>query len=392
MQSVLGAECTLDPTWWLNRNLTLIFGKQQTFPTLSYNKPRFCPHCLEENNFHLAFWELPLVLACPSHRCVLLTQCTACSRKLNWTDIAPGWRCRCGKSITHMETTLATSGFVAIARLVAQSKDVVLPHYYDTAFDHTKIGNYCLMEAYSALDWATELSEIIKERIIFENYPYQRVFKRSTSNRGWEANLLIASPEIIFHRLVRALRNKFKTSEEMLTYVSAVQGFGQAISFIDHSPNNNFFKEKVIAVLRRFLSTYRLNTEMSGHLFFNPRQSNQYRNQCLKKFGIWWSMLSQQIASLDPAISKASSTHSATHYEDLIIFQCLSVIMAASQRSTDIDQFRSFTHWWRVPDELRECEYSNELLVRLTNHLASRSRVELEFMYSHIVKGRLTLG
>ena len=51
---------------------------------LRLTRPRFCPQCVRERDFLEAHWDLALMLACPVHRCSLVSFCSQCGRRLRW--------------------------------------------------------------------------------------------------------------------------------------------------------------------------------------------------------------------------------------------------------------------------------------------------------------------
>lgn len=78
-------------------------GKSVSFIPFRLNKIAFCPYCVEENKFLDAFWDLKIAVACPIHRCTLLSQCPKCGNKLRW--FRPGlMTCHCGEKITDFST------------------------------------------------------------------------------------------------------------------------------------------------------------------------------------------------------------------------------------------------------------------------------------------------
>lgn len=63
-------------------------------------RPSFCPNCAQEDGFLKAFWDLSFVVACPKHRCTLISECPECGEALKW--FRPGiLECKCGASLTN---------------------------------------------------------------------------------------------------------------------------------------------------------------------------------------------------------------------------------------------------------------------------------------------------
>lgn len=59
---------------------------------------RFCPHCLAEDAYWRAGWELMFHDACPQHGVWLIDQCSSCGEKVTWNrDYL--LRCKCGSDL-----------------------------------------------------------------------------------------------------------------------------------------------------------------------------------------------------------------------------------------------------------------------------------------------------
>jgi hypothetical protein len=78
-------------------------GKGLMYDPLRLNQPCMCPHCVEEQGYVDAFWDLSLAVACPRHQCTLVTHCPVCSSPLTW--YRPGLlTCKCGASLHDAPT------------------------------------------------------------------------------------------------------------------------------------------------------------------------------------------------------------------------------------------------------------------------------------------------
>lgn len=80
---------------------------------LNYDRPRVCPSCLGDRAVWWAVWDLGLVTVCPIHRCLLLNQCPACSKRLGWQRPAVH-KCRCGLDLRSLTSEAATADQVVI--------------------------------------------------------------------------------------------------------------------------------------------------------------------------------------------------------------------------------------------------------------------------------------
>jgi hypothetical protein len=48
------------------------------------SRRRVCPACLAEDGIARMEWEVKACMACPRHRCMLLSKCPSCARHLCW--------------------------------------------------------------------------------------------------------------------------------------------------------------------------------------------------------------------------------------------------------------------------------------------------------------------
>jgi hypothetical protein len=94
-------------------NQRLFCGERVSADDLNYGSPRLCSACLRERPIWWAVWDLGLVTACPTHRCLLFNQCPACRRKLAWQRLAVH-QCRCGLDFRDLAVEPADRELVAI--------------------------------------------------------------------------------------------------------------------------------------------------------------------------------------------------------------------------------------------------------------------------------------
>jgi TniQ len=70
---------------------------------LNLSRPRFCPQCLREKGFLEAHWDLALMVACPVHRCSLVSSCPQCGRRLRRWFRRGLLECECGGDLSICE-------------------------------------------------------------------------------------------------------------------------------------------------------------------------------------------------------------------------------------------------------------------------------------------------
>ncbi|MBU3695428.1 TniQ family protein [Dechloromonas sp.] len=84
---------------------------------LRLNQPAICPQCIADHGFIDAFFDLRLAVACPHHRCELLTHCPTCSDPLSW--FRPGLlTCKCGASLAEAPTAKVSDELADLMAIV----------------------------------------------------------------------------------------------------------------------------------------------------------------------------------------------------------------------------------------------------------------------------------
>jgi len=93
------------------------YGETVSADDLNYGRPRLCTVCLRERPIWWAVWDLGLMVACPTHRCLLINQCPACKRRVAWERPAVH-KCRCGLDFRQLIAEPADPDLVAIAAAI----------------------------------------------------------------------------------------------------------------------------------------------------------------------------------------------------------------------------------------------------------------------------------
>ncbi|MDP2788107.1 MAG: TniQ family protein [Pseudomonadota bacterium] len=92
-------------------------GKRLSYDPLRLDKPQFCPHCVKEQGYIDAFFDLSLAVACPTHQCALVSECPACGKPISW--YRPGLlTCKCGASLHVAPTGKATPALVDLMAIL----------------------------------------------------------------------------------------------------------------------------------------------------------------------------------------------------------------------------------------------------------------------------------
>ncbi|MES2365951.1 MAG: TniQ family protein [Pseudomonadota bacterium] len=396
VQAVLGDTVPLDRTWWLGRRLleNRPGGQQRAWPTLQYSPARFCPACLQECGYHFAIWELPLMQACPVHKCSLLANCSKCSLPLSWSEISPHWTCRCGESIVSMRSGEARPGAINVARSLAGSSDVELSGSVQRWVRKLKQGRYCLDEVYTGLEWATKLRDILRERGAQFGEPYHRQRQRAARRVWpgfWESSLICDTQERVAHRLLRTLLRRHRKNRFFLCFIPESDGLVQAIHLVSE-PSHSLVQKKVRVVVDQFLARHGVNLPMSSVVLFAPGIPSGQRDVYSKDFAVWWAVLSSHIGDLDPEMLKPGpllAPHGVTQSSVLIeiqVVEILNLLFDAARQRLDVGRFRELMYWWRIPPALRDISDPNEVLRRVGIHLMTVTNGEVSLVRELILK------
>ena len=103
-----------DPT---RKNLASFMGHPIIGSYLHTDQAKVCPHCLAERGFVPGFWDLAPYVACPYHRCYLVSQCPSCESAISW-DRAGVTACRCGQDLSRLYAGPAPDDVVSLMLLI----------------------------------------------------------------------------------------------------------------------------------------------------------------------------------------------------------------------------------------------------------------------------------
>lgn len=80
-------------------------------------KPSLCPDCLREERYLRGQWEITMYIACPSHDCMLLTDCPSCKKAIS-PHRANLDACNCGFQFCEVDCPQATPEAAWVAALI----------------------------------------------------------------------------------------------------------------------------------------------------------------------------------------------------------------------------------------------------------------------------------
>lgn len=90
----------------------------QTTRVWNHKTARFCPHCLLDNPFWRAEWELYFYDACHLHQSWLVDQCSSCGSMLSWNR-ATLLRCNCGADLSSEKTKSSPANLTSLSLMIS---------------------------------------------------------------------------------------------------------------------------------------------------------------------------------------------------------------------------------------------------------------------------------
>lgn len=71
---------------------------------LNYTVLRYCPKCLQEEQYFRVHWYLRGAVACDKHRCWLVDICSECGNEFTYSRMSSVCKCRCGHRLSETPT------------------------------------------------------------------------------------------------------------------------------------------------------------------------------------------------------------------------------------------------------------------------------------------------
>jgi hypothetical protein len=249
-----------------------------------------CPCCLRELRFHLRFWELPWVHACPVHGCTLMTHCKRCRQALNWHAMNVDWEHKCGHSLLE-ETPVAAASFErGIADWLSRAVDAPPcgPAPQGNRL-HCRIPMTLQMQYRRLVEFKMARQVIIDQLLPIFAGATSPESAAATSRRGphlWELRLALAGPTALrrdltrwAHRYLRQLGGNTAHQPVLLRLPHA-----QTEALEKLTEQYRALREPLWSIV----SEYALQMPFESHVVFNPRIGEVDRARLLQQFRRWW--------------------------------------------------------------------------------------------------------
>lgn len=307
---------------------------------IAARKFRFCPECLQSQNIHLAFWDLPLVFACPIHRCMLVTHCQ-CGMPLAWTNLVLSWTCCCGKFLPSVTAGFAHRSLIGGAKSVAAAITLPVPGLSYEEAQIYRLGRD-LCSTYNVLIWLKlllrRLRNALKIRLnIRMKTRAVEYWRYGSALEDWPNRLV----NILQRLLIRFCRDDWKNS-------LVIHGRGseaiQLLRMLDDALTDRRLPSLLRVHLVDLPTDYLLSSNALRDWIFNPVCSVSKRKRRLNTLRNWWSRLPERME-----VSNERLPHEILRLQTKNQSRCaalLNGLAVAADRSMDPMRFRSLSAAW----------------------------------------------
>lgn len=171
------SEPKVQPKPFIDSNYRKFLNSLVKPKMIQSTRPKFCPLCLQSTAYYRAVWDLPVVTACPIHKCLLITNCPNCTQefKLRRKYVC---KCECGFDLREIEfieelpeDELIVAGHIYLQLGLSISGSNFIP-------THNPLINYCFADFTLVVKY---FAEIIISIDTGEHYQDIR-FKKKVSN------------------------------------------------------------------------------------------------------------------------------------------------------------------------------------------------------------------
>lgn len=302
---------------------------------------KICPSCLREFRFHLRFWELPWVCACPLHRCKLLTRCSRCDEALNWYALRPDWKHHCGHSLLSESHYDATSFELGISTWLSRAIDAPP---CDPALTSERLQSQTSMTLRMKYRQLTDLQEvrrlfvgtllpILRGPACYEGG--ERVGR--CGPKQWELKMALAGSTGLQHGLRRWARRYFRRLEDETVHqplLLRLSGISAEARLLDELMTCGALREPLLSFLREYV----LEMPFEDRVVLNPRIAEAHRFRQLRQFRLWWWALCLRVRSEQKTAADSDSMMWARDFyqREQSAFDTLNTVLRISAFGLDV--------------------------------------------------------
>lgn len=280
-----------------------------------------CPKCVAEKGIHFALWEMPLIRACPFHRCRLVNSCRRCGSKYEWPYLHPDWHCHCGAVVT--DGPLEPAGVMEYkqASTICLASDLPLPQSRDESVKQP--------DGWPSLPYATVIESLYVlhglRRLIVDSlmrnmppslsHSDRRTSKARPEPHRWEYDLLSKWPRNLEDGLIRLVRWACRNDGRTLILIEDNSAIWHGIQYVRAAASTSLADSTIDQVVLRLIDSVRAPFPAHTLVIFNPKLGDSQKTGRIKALLLWWQALSRGYVASDPA-AVSEMTGYVTAYPD----------------------------------------------------------------------------
>lgn len=300
---------------------------------------RICPQCVQSFGIHLALWDLPLVLACPTHKILLVVRCD-CGKVLRWPDLKTYCTCSCGIALTQLTADPAPRSLVNTALSIAAAAGFYVPDLPEEKLEKFRIAD-TLQSTYSVFSW---LNLLLRE--LGDN-------KDDTSSRAtpspWRfGHVLTSWPHGLMRqiRYVMARRHQAESGELMLN-LSEKSRTKELLLLLRSAVRTKELPANLTEAIQNLLDDICLKPLESLRWIFNPALASSHRERKKSEIQLWWADLKDWMEHEDTPRRQDIELNQGLDQRAIdISAKILNSIAKAAMDPTAALRFRRFARVW----------------------------------------------
>lgn len=351
--------------------------------------PRLCPACIKGDGYHHLLWDLPLVSACPLHRCLLAERCQACGLLFTWRTLSSGWRCTCGKQVSRTLLVRAPEWATRLADLLVKASDAQIPPGMQDIHIGVlpNIPAYRTQDLYGMLWWALKLRRALTEGRSYPQPASWPVIQRQGARMvpgAWEMGLIGGSHSRWQAKAHWLLRWCFRSESVVLVDLRNLECYRRVSKLVTElEGQTNPLAVLVREAIQKVFTAHSAGIPQQQQVFFHPTLRLPDRQTHIKQLAAWWRSFASMVPVLDPADGigcRCDSAHQPLYWFDgnpTAAVALLNIFFEAAHKKWAPSDLGSVVHRWHLPVELHE---PKDVLREVGEYLTRLHRSELEFV------------
>lgn len=362
---------------WMEERFTVPDGEYKTYRRQWQNptthRYRLCTECLKSADIHLALWDLPLVLACPVHKCMLTKRCD-CGRILSWASVGSRWTCLCGRAITSLPTRPAPIGFLYMANAIAAASDMEVPGLEKDEIAMFRVAAN-LRSTYEVMAWLEGLMKKLPEVRKKSNFKdIGRHWRLTRALKHWPSGL-----SDLLRRLMKSRHSLDR--ESLFLHLTEFHPTKQLLDRLNSSAHDTSLPDELQEIAHRVVEDLSFAYGTPRRWIFNPALTNGEKTLKQRSLRHWWLGLSSDIdVSNDPAGLMVLPTVIVSEGDEKTVVQLLNTLIMAAERSISASAFRRLATAWPAQPASTTALSDHKFLELLTCQLLGISRAHREYL------------